>query len=306
MNYTVHPGCGAPIAFVCNVGRTFILTAGAAKDGIETISSWHDPLGFTVLAICLLLILGFARLLSGPIPNVRPSKETTTTLAPFPWRLASGLGAWILFTVLSTEVWYRADENRATLHWSIEWPIAKKDFSDLVIPQPAADMLRFDEGHAASWTDRDGSSWTAFFFKWAAGPSRSRNLARAHRPEVCLPAAGYKLEVDRGTITIDARGLIIPFHALDFDYDGRPAHVFFSLWQDGSKGAVQPRIWDLFTRFAVTTVNWIFFTTEIPALKQGSHSRYGRFSERANTPLYPLGSFNSLTRDQEGWYSPQK
>ena len=33
----------------------------------------------------------------------------------------------------------------------------------------------------------------------------------------------------------------------------------------------------------VIAVSWIFFTTEIPALKQGSHSHYGRFSERANT-----------------------
>ena len=239
---------GASIAFLCNAGRTFLLTAVAAKDGIETISSWHDPLGYTVLAICLLLIWGFVRLVSGPIPNVRPSKETTPV--PLPWPLACGLGAWILFTLLGTEVWYRTHETRATLHWSIEWPVAQKDFSDLVIPQPAADMLGFDEGRAASWTARDGSSWTAFFFKWAAGPPRSRILARAHRPEVCLPAAGYKLQMDRGTITIEARGLIIPFHALDFDYDGRPAHVFFCLWQDGSKGPIQPRILDPWTRLA--------------------------------------------------------
>src|SRR5207247_10816505 len=92
-------------------------------------------------------------------------------------------------------------------------------------------------------TEGDGSSWTAFFFKWAAGPPRSRILARAHRPEVCLPAAGYKLRADRGTITIDARGLIIPFHALDFDYDGRQAHVFFCLWEDGSRGTVRPSRW---------------------------------------------------------------
>jgi exosortase len=240
--------CGAAIAFLCNVGRTSLLTAVAAKDGIKTISSWHDLLGFIVLAICLLLIWGFVRLVSGPIPNVRPSKETAR--GPFPWRSASCLGAWSLFTILGTEVWYRTHEPRETLHWSIEWPVTKKDFSDLMIPQPAADMLKFDEGRAASWTEGDGSSWTAFFFKWAAGPPRSRILARAHRPEVCLPAAGYKLRADRGTITIDARGLIIPFHALDFDYDGRQAHVFFCLWEDGLRGTVQPRVWDPWTRLA--------------------------------------------------------
>ena len=72
---------------------------------------WHDPLGYIVLAICLLLIWGFARLVSGPIPNVRPSKESMPV--PFPWRLACGLGVWILFTVLGTEVWYRMHETAA-------------------------------------------------------------------------------------------------------------------------------------------------------------------------------------------------
>ena len=36
----------------------------------------------------------------------------------------------------------------------------------------------------------------------------------------------------------------------------------------------------------MTTVSLIFFTTEIRDLKQGSHSRCGRFRERANIALY--------------------
>jgi hypothetical protein len=151
-----------------------------------------------------------------------------------------------LVTVLGTEVWYRAHEAEETRHWSFEWPVAKYDFSDLVIPKPVADMLRFDEGRAASWMEGDESRW----LRWAAGPASSRILARGHRPEVCLPAAGYQLRADRGTITIEANGLIIPFHAVDFDYDGRQAHVFYCLWQDSSKGVVRPRIWDPWTRFA--------------------------------------------------------
>jgi hypothetical protein len=63
-----------------------------------------------------------------------------------------------LFTILGTEVWYRMHETRAMLHWFIEWPVGQEDFSDLVIPQPAADTLKFDEGRGASWTDRHGSS----------------------------------------------------------------------------------------------------------------------------------------------------
>jgi hypothetical protein len=67
--------------------------------------------------------------------------------------------------------------------------------SDVSLPDPLG-----DERRTASWTESDGSRWTALFFKWAAGPPRSRILARLHRPENCLPAAGFKLQVDRGTI----------------------------------------------------------------------------------------------------------
>jgi len=35
--------CGVLIAFLCNVGRTFLLSLVAAKNGIEAVSNWHDP-----------------------------------------------------------------------------------------------------------------------------------------------------------------------------------------------------------------------------------------------------------------------
>ena len=42
---------GACLAFVCNIGRTFLLCEVAANDGIAAISRWHDPAGFTILGM---------------------------------------------------------------------------------------------------------------------------------------------------------------------------------------------------------------------------------------------------------------
>jgi hypothetical protein len=58
----------------------------------------------------------------------------------------------------------------------------------------------------------------------------------------CLPAVGYKLQTDRGMITVRAKDLLVPFHALDFDYAGKQAYVYFCLWQDGLKSREQLRI----------------------------------------------------------------
>jgi hypothetical protein len=76
------------------------------------------------------------------------------------------------------------------------------------------------------------------------GPPGSRILARLHRPENCLPAAGYKLQNDRGIITVRVKDLMIPFHAMDFECDGRQAYVFFCLWQDRLKSDQQLRLRD--------------------------------------------------------------
>lgn len=63
---------------------------------------------------------------------------------------------------------------------------------------------------------------------------------------------GSLIEVPTGLVGIDgacsgirslqAKGLAIPFHAWEFDYQGESAHVFFCLWQDGSNGSEAPGI----------------------------------------------------------------
>ena len=47
---------GVIIAFLCNVGRTFLLCWFVAKDGIESLPKWHDPAGFTILGICFVVL----------------------------------------------------------------------------------------------------------------------------------------------------------------------------------------------------------------------------------------------------------
>jgi exosortase len=230
---------GVLIAFFCNVGRAFLLCCVAAKNGTEAISKWHDPAGFTILSICFFALWGLTHFISGTPARLEPSKG----FAPrrFPRGLVIALGAWLLVTVLGAEIWYRAHETGKTFHWSFEFPTAKDRFSDVPIPDTLGDTRR-----GASWTESDGSRWTALFFTWTAGPPSSRILARMHRPEICMPTAGYKLRAERD-ITIKAKDLIIPFHALDFDYDGRPVYIFFCLWQDRLKSGEQLRIpdhWD--------------------------------------------------------------
>src|SRR5271165_3022852 len=65
---------GVLIAFVCNVGRTFLLCSVAAKSGTEAISKWHDPAGFIILSICFFVLWGLAHFTSGTPARLEPSK----------------------------------------------------------------------------------------------------------------------------------------------------------------------------------------------------------------------------------------
>jgi exosortase/archaeosortase family protein len=210
---------GVLVAFLCNLGRTFLLCSVVAKNGIESFSRWHDPAGFIILGVCFFVRWGLARFLSGAPPRLELSKGSAPM--PFPPRRAIGLAMWLLLTVLGTEGWYWAHEARQSVRWSVEWPVAKEQFSTVEIPNWLA-----DERRGASWVESDGSTWTAFFLRWSAGPPSSRILARLHRPENCLPAAGYKLRANRGIIEVKVNDVSIPFRALDFDHNGRDVYVF--------------------------------------------------------------------------------
>ena len=107
--------------------------------------------------------------------------------------------------------------------------------------------LRYDDGRQAVWNTRfltpkkfgageqgAPARCTLFAFRWKPG-STSVVRARAHRPDICLPSAGWHQISDRGvTNYVVAGDFSIPFRHITFAR-GRPgvvAHAFFCLQED--------------------------------------------------------------------------
>lgn len=221
-------------AFLTNVTRTLFLSWSAARGGLGNVGTWHDPAGYTILTVCLVIVWLVAIWIGKGAPAPLAKPDTTPAHRP---RIgfAAGLAVWVAFVFIATEAWFSSAEKLPQQRWSIVPPT---DSREVKIEPAAAEMLRADRSLSRSWQRAGGVDWVGYFFEWNAGPSRSRILARMHRPENCLPSAGLKLSADRGTITIDAVGFALPFRALTFDDARGRIFVYFCLWQDGAE---QPR-----------------------------------------------------------------
>ncbi len=220
---------GVAVALICNVGRAFLLAWNAAHHGIGAVQEWHDPAGFTILTVCFVVVWLIALVL-GRGDSELPPATNLPPAASFPTRFTVGLAIWFAFVFIATECWFRTAPPAIT-GWRIIPPAESRV---LPIEPRAAEMLQSDRTTAATWEETGGRRWVMYFLEWRPGPSRSRILARMHRPEHCLPASGLLLVADRGTVTVHAQGLAIPFRAYTFEQKKRPIFVYFCLWQSRS------------------------------------------------------------------------
>jgi exosortase len=181
-----------------------------------------------------------------------------------PALLAAAL-CWLLLVEIGTATWYRLHERNLVsgIRWSVHWPEQASNFRKLKIDNEIRSVLRFDEGDAAAWTigsspevgsERDADRTpqrgvpttgptpntvfcSLYVFRWNPGKN-SALLANLHRPDVCLPASGWKQVADHGVSIYPINGSVeLPFRHFEFQraFDGsapQTAHAFYSLSED--------------------------------------------------------------------------
>jgi len=254
------------LSILANFVRTFLLVLVAADKGIGAVDRWHDVAGYSIVALVFMGTMAAAAFLrrdqksqvTGQSAEV--SSLVTRHSSPLhfcrPAYLAPIL-VWIVFVEISSAAWYRAHERNlvARTRWSVSWPIGQDGFRELKINESVRQTLRFDEGRSARWyapatviAGNDAATespaiprlhCTLFFFRWNPGGGTLLR-ARAHRPEICLPSAGWEQTADDGARSYQIQpGLTLPFRHLEFVHKRRGpseseqfAHTFFCLQQD--------------------------------------------------------------------------
>jgi exosortase len=152
--------------------------------------------------------------------------------------------AWLLFVEIGAEAWYRLHERNLIPQpqWMVRWPESGLGFHEIHLDEHTRRMLRFDEGRGVIWRDPEMASSAAafdllYFFRWRPAHN-SALLASLHRPDVCLPATGWRQTADhRVRYYPVASGLTVPFRHFEFVHRIAPereqfAHAFYCLWED--------------------------------------------------------------------------
>jgi exosortase len=249
--------CAVAIALLANFVRAVFLVRIAATENLSQVGRWHDIAGYSIVAVVFLATVGFAYLFGRSKPAVAGASRARSIL---PRRLPLQLPVsylataicWLLFVEIGTASWYRLHERnyiRGT-RWSVRWPEQAANFRKLKIDEEIRAVLRFDEGQAARWSvtsalkasRSDAVLCSLFAFRWNPGKN-SALLANLHRPDVCLPASGWKQMADHGVRNYPVSGSFeLPFRHFEFQrrFEGsvpQIAQAFYCLSEDRAGSA---------------------------------------------------------------------
>ena len=240
------------IGLVANFMRTNFLVWIASSSGLAAVTRWHDFFGYSIV---VLVFGGTMWIASRWKTNRDAGMEFNPELSlrrfsplTLPRSLFAGLLLWLLAVEITAEFWYRAHERDliARPSWSVRWPENAAGFHEIQIDRDVRNLLRFNSGREVTWTSTGEQVATTpsvfnylFFFRWNSG-SGTILRARAHRPDICLPAAGWR-QIGNGQVESYSVGdnFSVPFRRFDFVKDTQGGFVlhaaaFFTLHEDVS------------------------------------------------------------------------
>jgi exosortase len=228
---------GALLAFFCNVVRTAILVWAGTTRGVQSIESWHDPAGLTILMVCLFGLWIASLIMMRRDDGSAVPRKIDNQQASVSWNnsLVAVLALWFLLVEAGVQVWYGTHKAFTSSRWTVDWPETESSYKQVPIAPAAESMLRYNQGGGAAW-EQNGRQWMMYFFRWLPGRTAARYV-KVHRPDICLPASGRTLRRDNGIRMLEVHGVTLPIRSYRFDDRGMPLHVFYCYWDARSSYA---------------------------------------------------------------------
>lgn len=259
---------GLTIALLANFIRVmFLVSMASSAHDISVVDKWHNVAGYGILVLVFLGTMWLASKVgkseaeirkakveddgaTGSVPSgedfddtevVSPASHSAIRIPQFPFLPSTFyfllLFIWFGAVEAGAEGWYRWHERDATAtpSFSVRWPQDAPSYREIKIDERVRELLRFSSGREAVWKSANTQD-SLFFFRWNAG-SGTILRARAHRPDICLPSAGWRqLGSDRVQSFPVDENLSLPFRVFTFangaNAAGYRAHAYYCLHED--------------------------------------------------------------------------
>lgn len=229
---------GACVSLVLNIGRTFALTYITHQRGPEYMESVHDSVGHVVslvaFVILLILALGIKKWLHDEVED-RATLQSANPLPQLRWLKMPLISTGICLMVggLALNIaWYAIKEPTKSqrLLATVDWEQAGAEMEFEEISPAIRAALRYTEGVKSVWETPVKEDWIVYFFRWEGGKISS--FAGVHRPETCLPAAGFSPGKIGEPLIFQRNGLEVKFHSQIFHFGEENFYVFYAVWDD--------------------------------------------------------------------------
>jgi hypothetical protein len=149
----------------------------------------------------------------------------------------AAVGFWSLCVIALTELWYQAHERigKPPQQWHVSLPTTNSTFQTVALRPRVLASLKADETITGTWRQPDGTEWSVFFLRWNPKSVPSLIRARGHRPDKCLPNAGFQEISSLPLEYFEAGPLKLPFQRYIYEANQQSLYVFYCLWQDGDE-----------------------------------------------------------------------
>ena len=228
-------GFGVVASIVLNIIRTLTLTFATHMIGPKFMEHWHDPVGYLVSLFAFVLLL-FLSFFVKKNKRIRKQGDHNDQLFfSINWLNKITVYPALILLIGSApfvEAWYQLQEpaRRDRVIATIDWTQAASDIIFEDIPGRIRSVLRYSEGKKARWNIGQREHWITYYFNWEEGNISS--FSDVHRPEVCLPAAGYTEIIHADDFNWSRNGLDLEINTYILYDNNSPIFVFFSVWND--------------------------------------------------------------------------
>ncbi len=215
---------GGLLAIVANYFRSTALCLLITR-GINVNGSWHDASAYATLGITVLALFGLASLMGS---RRSPQNLSLGIAKPPSWTKAVPLGLCSLSLVIAVFVVWRTYTPESELRptpdlralLSVDMPgWVRRDNPEI---RKFADSIGTETLFETSYL-RPGVEVTFYLAYWAAGQT-TLGLVAMHRPDTCLPYAGW---TERPTSAPIADYPLGKVQRYAYDYEGGLHHIWF-------------------------------------------------------------------------------